>query len=151
VLTIFSASNYYEVGSNKGAFVKLGPDLVPHFVQYQANKTTNTLTLRQRVSAVEASALRALREKLFAHKSDLINEFIRYDKNNCGFITLNDWATALESVLNLGLPWRMLRTQLVRNTSDGLLRYREWFDELAVCQPIREVQLVIFHLFSEIF
>ncbi|XP_056424689.1 serine/threonine-protein phosphatase with EF-hands 2 isoform X2 [Hyla sarda] len=138
VLTIFSASNYYEVGSNKGAYVKLGPNLVPHFVQYQANKTTNTLTLRQRVSTVEASALRALREKLFAHKSDLIIEFRRFDKNKSGYITLNDWATALESVLNLGLPWRMLRQQLVRNATDGLLRYREWFDELAVCQPIKE-------------
>ncbi|XP_075058773.1 serine/threonine-protein phosphatase with EF-hands 2 isoform X1 [Mixophyes fleayi] len=138
VLTIFSASNYYEVGSNKGAYVKLGPDLVPHFVQYQANKTTNTLTMRQRVSTVEESALRALREKLFAHKSDLINEFKRCDKNRTGYITLNDWATVLESVLNLGLPWRMLRPQLVRNSTDGGLRYREWFDELAVCQPIRE-------------
>ncbi|XP_075193583.1 serine/threonine-protein phosphatase with EF-hands 2 [Anomaloglossus baeobatrachus] len=138
VLTIFSASNYYEVGSNKGAYVKLGPDLVPHFVQYQASKTTNTLTLRQRVSTVEASALRALREKLFSHKSDLIHEFNRYDKNKSGYISLNDWATALESVLNLGLPWRMLRPQLVRNATDGLLRYKEWFDELAVYQPVRE-------------
>ncbi|XP_053556141.1 serine/threonine-protein phosphatase with EF-hands 2 [Bombina bombina] len=138
VLTIFSASNYYEVGSNKGAYVKLGPDLVPHFVQYQANKTTNTLTMRQRISAVEESALRALREKLFAHKSDLINSFKVYDKDQSGFITFNDWATALESVLHLGLPWRMLRPQLVRSSTEGLLRYKEWFDELAVCQPIRE-------------
>ncbi|XP_069599499.1 serine/threonine-protein phosphatase with EF-hands 2 [Ranitomeya imitator] len=138
VLTIFSASNYYEIGSNKGAYVRLGPDLVPHFVQYQASKSTNTLTLRQRVSTVEASALRALREKLFAHKSDLIQEFNRYDKNKSGYITLNHWATALESILNLRLPWRMLRPQLVRNATDGLLRYKEWFDELAVCQSVRE-------------
>ncbi|CAJ0919621.1 unnamed protein product [Ranitomeya imitator] len=136
VLTIFSASNYYEIGSNKGAYVRLGPDLVPHFVQYQASKSTNTLTLRQRVSTVEASALRALREKLFAHKSDLIQEFNRYDKNKSGYITLNHWATALESILNLRLPWRMLRPQLVRNATDGLLRYKEWFDELAVCQSV---------------
>ncbi|XP_072261600.1 serine/threonine-protein phosphatase with EF-hands 2 isoform X2 [Pyxicephalus adspersus] len=138
VLTIFSASNYYEVGSNKGAYVKLGPDLVPHFVQYQANKTTNTLTMRQRVSTVEESALRALREKLFAHKSVLLKEFKKYDVKRTGYITLNDWATALEAVLKLGLPWRMLRPQLVRTTTDGLLKYKQWFDELSMCQPIRE-------------
>ncbi|XP_068089375.1 serine/threonine-protein phosphatase with EF-hands 2 isoform X2 [Hyperolius riggenbachi] len=138
VLTIFSASNYYEVGSNKGAIVKLGPDLIPHFVQYQASKPTTTLTMRQRVSTVEESALRALREKLFSHKSTLLTEFKRLDKNRTGYITLNDWAMALETVLQLGLPWRMLRPQLVRNTTDGLLKYKEWFDELSVCQPIRE-------------
>ncbi|XP_068009869.1 serine/threonine-protein phosphatase with EF-hands 2 isoform X5 [Melanerpes formicivorus] len=138
VLTIFSASNYYEIGSNRGAYVKLGPDLVPHFVQYQANKTAHTLTMTQRISRVEESAFRALREKLFAHTSALISAFKAYDKDNTGRISLSSWATAVESVLHLGLPWRMLRPQLVRSTAEGMLEYRSWLDDLAVEQRSQE-------------
>ncbi|KAJ7419106.1 Serine/threonine-protein phosphatase with EF-hands 2 [Willisornis vidua] len=123
VLTIFSASNYYEIGSNRGAYVKLGPDLVPHFVQ---------------ISRVEESAFRALREKLFAHTSALISAFKAYDEGNTGRITLSNWATAVESVLRLGLPWRMLRPQLVRSTEDGMLEYQSWLDDLAMEQRSQE-------------
>ncbi|XP_074761401.1 serine/threonine-protein phosphatase with EF-hands 2 isoform X2 [Athene noctua] len=138
VLTIFSASNYYEIGSNRGAYVKLGPDLVPHFVQYQASKTAHTLTMTQRISRVEESAFRALREKLFAHTSALISAFKAYDKDNTGKISLNNWAMAVESVLHLGLPWRMLRPQLVRSTADGMLEYKSWLDDLAMEQRSQE-------------
>ncbi|XP_074849878.1 serine/threonine-protein phosphatase with EF-hands 2 isoform X2 [Carettochelys insculpta] len=138
VLTIFSASNYYEVGSNRGAYVKLGPDLIPHFVQYQANKTAHTLTMRQRISRVEESAFRALREKLFAHTSDLLCAFKGYDQDEMGTITLSDWATAVESVLHFGLPWRMLRPQLVRSTAGGMLEYKSWLADLAVEQRSKE-------------
>ncbi|KAM6301273.1 LOW QUALITY PROTEIN: serine/threonine-protein phosphatase with EF-hands 2 [Aegotheles albertisi] len=138
VLTIFSASNYYEIGSNRGAYVKLGPDLVPHFVQYQASKTAHTLTMTQRISRVEESAFRALREKLFAHTSALISTFKTYDKDNTGKITLSNWATAVESVLHLGLPWRMLRPQLVRSTEDGMLEYKSWLNDLAIEQRSQE-------------
>ncbi|XP_038647639.1 serine/threonine-protein phosphatase with EF-hands 2-like [Scyliorhinus canicula] len=138
VLTIFSASNYYEVGSNRGAYVKLGPDLVPHFVQYQVSQSTRKLTLRQRVSTVERSALGALRQKIFAHKSDLINAFEHYDKNKTGKISLNDWANALETILALGLPWRVLRSQLVPSAPNGLLNFYLWFDDLAIEKPIAQ-------------
>ncbi|XP_058922875.2 serine/threonine-protein phosphatase with EF-hands 2 isoform X2 [Kogia breviceps] len=131
VLTIFSASNYYEVGSNRGAYVKLGPALTPHIVQFQANKATHTLTMRQRISRVGESALRALREKLFAHSSDLLVEFKKHDKDKTGLITLSDWAAAVESVLHLGLPWRMLRPQLVSSLTDNKLEYKSWLKNLA--------------------
>uniref|UniRef100_A0A667WHQ8 Serine/threonine-protein phosphatase with EF-hands n=1 Tax=Myripristis murdjan TaxID=586833 RepID=A0A667WHQ8_9TELE len=122
VLTIFSASNYYEVGSNRGAYIRMGPDLVPHCIQYQATRTSRDLTLRQRYT--KRSALQALRQQLFVHKPDLISAFQEYDPENTGLISLKHWASATERVLNLGLPWRVLRSQLVSNTQDGMLDYQ---------------------------
>ena len=53
VLTLFSASNYYEVGSNKGAFAQLLPmpkELMPHIIQYIFTEATGLkkLTIKQR-------------------------------------------------------------------------------------------------------
>uniref|UniRef100_A0A3B4DPP1 Serine/threonine-protein phosphatase with EF-hands n=1 Tax=Pygocentrus nattereri TaxID=42514 RepID=A0A3B4DPP1_PYGNA len=140
VLTIFSASNYYEVGSNRGAYIRLGPDLNPHVVQYQASRSTRELTLRQSVGRTERSALRALREQLFAHKSDLISAFEEYDPEHTGVISMERWAVATETVLHLGLPWRVLRSQLVGcSTQEGMINYNDWFRELALMDPNKEL------------
>uniref|UniRef100_A0A8C6NYA4 Serine/threonine-protein phosphatase with EF-hands n=1 Tax=Nothobranchius furzeri TaxID=105023 RepID=A0A8C6NYA4_NOTFU len=136
VLTLFSASNYYDVGSNRGAYVKLGPDLVPYVIQYQASSLTRELTARQSVGRTERSALKVLREQLFAHKSDLICAFKKFDKEATGLVSLNDWASAVESVMHLDLPWRMLCSQLVScKSSDGTIDYNDWFNELAFKGP----------------
>ncbi|KAG9266366.1 serine/threonine-protein phosphatase with EF-hands 2 [Astyanax mexicanus] len=140
VLTIFSASNYYEVGSNRGAYIRLGPDLNPHVVQYQASRSTRELTLRQSVGRTERSALRALREQVFAHKSDLTSAYEEFDPEHTGVISMKHWAVATETVLQLGLPWRVLREQLVGDsTQDGIINYNDWFRELALMDPNTEL------------
>ncbi|KAM3600098.1 uncharacterized protein V6R79_017496 [Siganus canaliculatus] len=139
VLTIFSASNYYEVGSNRGAYIRMGPDLVPHFVQYQASRTSRELTLTQSVGWTERSALRALREQLFMHKSDLMSAFQEFDPNHTGVISLRHWASATERILNLGLPWRMLRSQLVSTTHSGMVDYQQWIKELSITEHKLEI------------
>uniref|UniRef100_A0AAY4C3K2 Serine/threonine-protein phosphatase with EF-hands n=1 Tax=Denticeps clupeoides TaxID=299321 RepID=A0AAY4C3K2_9TELE len=143
VLTLFSASNYYEVGSNRGAYIRLGPDLVPYFIQYQASDMTRELTLRQSVGRTERSALKALREQLFAHKTDLLSAFQEFDKENTGMISLNNWATAVGNVLHLDLPWRTLRSQLVTTTLHDMLDYQDWFQELAIKEPSHVDQTVL--------
>lgn len=140
VLTIFSASNYYDVGSNRGAYIRLGPDLIPHFKQFQASRSTRELTLRQSVGRTERSALHALRMQLFTHKSALIREFQDYDPQRTGGISVKHWAAAVEKVLRLALPWRVLRSQLVTGgAQDGTLNYHDWVNQLSVIQPNTEI------------
>lgn len=76
MITIFSASNYYEIGSNKGAYLKLNPQLDTHFVQYTAAASkTRKLTFRQKVGLVESSAIRELGAKLRDRRNELEREF----------------------------------------------------------------------------
>nr|XP_006113439.1 serine/threonine-protein phosphatase with EF-hands 1 [Pelodiscus sinensis] len=140
VITIFSASNYYEDGSNRGAYLKLNPDLIPRFVQYQVTKSTRKQTLHQRVSVVEWSALKSLREKLYCRRSELIAAFQQYDPNYTGRISATEWASAMESVLHLALPWRTLRSRLVQLAPDGSVEYLSSFNDLEIEPPIKEVQ-----------
>ncbi|XP_068703476.1 serine/threonine-protein phosphatase with EF-hands 2-like isoform X1 [Montipora foliosa] len=132
VITIFSASNYYEQGSNRGAYMKIGPDMKPYFVQYQVSKTKKHLTLKQRVGIVEESAIRDLRERFYANKTALMTAFLERDKGKTGYITGSQWSSAVESVLKLDVPWNMLRHQLVNVLPDGRVDYASCLDQYVI-------------------
>ncbi|XP_064355468.1 serine/threonine-protein phosphatase with EF-hands 1 isoform X3 [Dromaius novaehollandiae] len=138
VITIFSASNYYEAGSNRGAYIKLNPDLSPRFIQYQVSKNTCRQNLQERVSTVEWSALKALREKIYAHKTELTEAFINKDRTGTGKLSVSDWAEVMESVLCLELPWRTLRPQLAWSSPDGCIEYMTCFHNLKIGKPVEE-------------
>lgn len=84
---MFSASNYYELGSNKGAYLKLvGPQLDTHFVQYTAaTGKTKKLTFRQRVGLVESSAIRELHARILSNRAKLEEEFVKADAKLTGW------------------------------------------------------------------
>ncbi len=106
MLTIFSASNYYAAGSNRGAYVKITTNQLPVIVQFMATKSTiKPLTLWERfveqnikniedlfliirVSFVEEQALRNLFDKFSANKSRLMHEFLLKDQNRTGRINI---------------------------------------------------------------
>ncbi|KAI6078768.1 Serine/threonine-protein phosphatase with EF-hands 1 [Aix galericulata] len=140
VITIFSASNYYEEGSNKGAYIRLNPDLIPHFVQYQVRECTDKQNYLERMKTIELSALQILREKIFAHRSTLTEAFEKYDCDNTGNISVSDWAAAMESVLCLELPWRTLLSHLAKTDPDGKVDYMSCFHNMEIAQSTEEVQ-----------
>uniref|UniRef100_A0A5F8GB71 Serine/threonine-protein phosphatase n=1 Tax=Monodelphis domestica TaxID=13616 RepID=A0A5F8GB71_MONDO len=84
VITLFSASNYYEEGSNRGAYLKLKKDLIPRFFQYQCSQMVKSKTLHESVNIVESTAFRILGEKLIARNSELMQVFKMYDVNKTG-------------------------------------------------------------------
>ena len=91
-LTIFSASNYYGPGSNRGAYVILqGAELRPHFVQFSAQTKSKYISMRQRVGALEASALNELRNKILASKQVLLHEFKKRDPLKKGTLDRRHW------------------------------------------------------------
>ncbi|CAF4787772.1 unnamed protein product [Rotaria socialis] len=136
VLTIFSASNYYAAGSNRGAYVKIFKNQPLAIVQFLATKNTvKPLTLWERVSHVEEQALRNLMEKFSANQSRLMKEFRLKDPHQSGRIAINEWCDIVTHVLELQLPWRTLKSRLVDIDSNGLIVYESSFRsrELQCC------------------
>ncbi|XP_045206701.2 serine/threonine-protein phosphatase with EF-hands 2-like [Mercenaria mercenaria] len=135
VLTVFSASSYYETGSNLGAFVRLqGPNMHCHIVQYLSTHSPvlRKVSFTQRINLVEKSALSDLKERLLASRSELMNEFKKYDTDMTGKISSADWCFAMETVLEMELPWRILKTKLAKTDDDGNVFYESSFEKLQV-------------------
>uniref|UniRef100_A0A669QLX5 Serine/threonine-protein phosphatase n=1 Tax=Phasianus colchicus TaxID=9054 RepID=A0A669QLX5_PHACC len=139
VITIFSASNYYEEGSNRGAYIRMNPDLVPHFIQYQVCVSTDKRKNWERVKTIEQSALQTLQKRIFIHKQKLMDTFAKYDS---GRISVSDWAAVMESVLQLKLPWRTLKSRLVKTDPDGNVDYMSCFYYMDTARPMHQPTLV---------
>ncbi|XP_060656997.1 serine/threonine-protein phosphatase rdgC isoform X1 [Drosophila nasuta] len=131
VITIFSASNYYALGSNKGAYIRLNNQLVPRFVQYiSAASQAKKLTFKQRVGIVESAALKELAVKMREYRDELETEFKKYDPDDKGYITISKWCYVMEKVTKLGLPWRLLREKLAPGTDSKSVNYFRTLDLL---------------------
>uniref|UniRef100_A0A8C8XPN6 Serine/threonine-protein phosphatase n=1 Tax=Panthera leo TaxID=9689 RepID=A0A8C8XPN6_PANLE len=140
VITIFSASNYYEEGSNRGAYIKLSFGMAPRFFQYQVTRTTCLRPLYQRVNAIESSAIRILRERIIARKTDLIHAFQLQDRSKSGKLSMSQWAFSMENILGLNLPWRSLSSRLVTTDTNGDINYMSSFQDIHIQKPVKEAQ-----------
>ncbi|CAD6185865.1 unnamed protein product [Caenorhabditis auriculariae] len=132
-LTVFSASNYYETGSNRGAYVKfIGKNKQPHVVQYMATKTHRKTTLRERLGVVEESAVKELKEKLSSFANELQKEFANIDTDNSGKLSIHNWSESVERITGLPLPWRALASKVATLSEDG--KYVLYKEDKIMCQ-----------------
>lgn len=58
--------------------------------------------------------------------------FLEKDKGKTGYISGSQWSSAVESVLNLDVPWNMIRHQLVNVLPDGRVDYLSCFDQYVI-------------------
>uniref|UniRef100_A0A8C7A2S4 Serine/threonine-protein phosphatase n=1 Tax=Neovison vison TaxID=452646 RepID=A0A8C7A2S4_NEOVI len=140
VVTVFSASNYYEEGSNRGAYIKLCCDMTPRFFQYQVTRATCLRPLYQRVNTMESSAIRILKERMLSRKTDLIRAFQLQDRSKSGKLSMGQWAFSMENTLGLNLPWRSLSPHLVTTDKNGNINYMSTFQDIHIQKPVKEAQ-----------
>lgn len=143
VITVFSASNYYESGSNRGAYIKVGYGMALRFFKYQVTNSTCVQPLHQRVSAMESTAIRILKEKIISRKTDLIHAFQLRDYSKSGKLSVTQWALSMESILGLNLPWRTLSLHLVNRDKDGYVDYMSSFQDICIQKPVKEAESVL--------
>lgn len=140
VITVFSASNYYEIGSNKGAYIKFGANTDRYFVQFTAAASkTKKLTFRQQVDNVEKSAIRELKEKLREQRAQLLKEFKDRDVDNNGKISVLQWSEAMEVVTNFKLPWRLLRDKLTVSNEANEILYEKTLEMIDSDDLVRKI------------
>ncbi|XP_004597559.1 serine/threonine-protein phosphatase with EF-hands 1 isoform X2 [Ochotona princeps] len=140
VITVFSASNYYEEGSNRGAYIRLSFGLNFRFFQYRVTKSTSPKPLHQRVYTIESSAIKILKERIIGRKTDLIHAFQLQDHSRSGKISTTQWAFSMENVLGLNLPWRSLSNHLVKTDKNGDIDYMSSFQDIHIEKPVKEAQ-----------
>ncbi|KAG8508848.1 Serine/threonine-protein phosphatase with EF-hands 1, partial [Galemys pyrenaicus] len=145
VITVFSASNYYEEGSNRGAYIRLASGTPPRFFQYRVTKTTCARPLYQRVRIMESSAIRILKERMISRKTDLVCAFQLQDRNKSGKLSMSQWAFSMENVLGLNLPWRSLSSHLVKTDADGNIDYMSSFQDIHIIKPAHSTLIEILY------
>ncbi|GAA49416.1 serine/threonine-protein phosphatase with EF-hands 1, partial [Clonorchis sinensis] len=137
VLTIFSASNYYTEGSNKGAYAKILSDGTVHPVQFTVSGGRKHKSMRQRINSAEEAALTDLKKKIAVHSDELLKEFHAVDHDRTGQIPLSAWITAMQNVLELKLPWRTLQPRLTDTAKEkNMVLYETMFEKTKVSNSL---------------
>ncbi|CAF1137416.1 unnamed protein product [Adineta ricciae] len=135
VLTVFSASNYCG-GSNWGAVVRWDyNEEEPWIISFKTQGVEmEKMSFSKQVTLFEDPAYHSLMEKVMTNKTALLKEFIKADTKKDDHLPLTTWADIMSDVLQVDLPWLILRAKLVQEDADGVL-YRSMFDDYILDNP----------------
>ncbi|CAF1318734.1 unnamed protein product [Adineta steineri] len=122
VLTVFSASNYCG-GNNWGAVVRWDyNEEEPWISSFKTEGVAmEKLSFSKQVTLFEDPAYHSLIEKIMSNKTLLLKEFLKADTSKTEHLSLTIWADIMSDVLQMDLPWLILRTKLVQEDPKGIL------------------------------
>jgi hypothetical protein len=136
IMTIFSASYYCGVSTNKGAFAVFahGGDLrTPSIVQYYAQ----AYSARDNVlKSCVKETLEKLREMIFVARHRLCLEFSKRDPKVSGKISKEDWCDTMSSVMGLHIGWHGMLPYLVKVESDDRINFIKFLDRYKITPKI---------------
>jgi diadenosine tetraphosphatase ApaH/serine/threonine PP2A family protein phosphatase/Ca2+-binding EF-hand superfamily protein len=138
VMTIFSASYYCGVSTNKGAFAVFtaGSDLkTPTIVQYYAQAySARDNVLKNCVK----DTIEKLREMIFVNRHRLCLEFSTRDKKGSGRISKEDWSETMSSVMGLHIGWHGMLPYLAKIESDDKIVFIKFLDRYKITPKISD-------------
>lgn len=133
VYTVFSCSNYSELGRNKGATCVISANCdTPTFYQHDVNQSsTNEIGELNNMSFADDAAvllssstsnrrhfkpivLRQICELVFELRHRLLINFSEKDRTKKGSLWTMEWTTVMGTTLTLNLPWYFLCSFLTR-------------------------------------
>ncbi|CAM9129165.1 unnamed protein product [Discosporangium mesarthrocarpum] len=137
LITLFSASRYCGLQTNKGAFLTVGPDLQPEIQQFYAHSVTEMSFDQEKVQReveerLEMEAVNMIIERLIDSKPSLYWHYTREDKKKTGRISKVQWANGLKLVLQLDVPFLSYVERLVDVEDDGTINYTKFLERYMV-------------------
>ncbi|GAB1604492.1 hypothetical protein Ahia01_000730700 [Argonauta hians] len=134
VLTIFSSSNYYEDGSNKGAYIIYNGDINNlNIIAYVSNlDKMKTLNIREQTIAMETSAFSKIKQLMRSKLPQLKEEIRKYDPEQTGLVTAENFCKCLSAELPLKITWHLIVRRICEVNKNGMIDYKRTFSRLEI-------------------
>ncbi|CAM9253745.1 unnamed protein product, partial [Laminaria digitata] len=137
LITLFSASRYCGMQTNKGAFLTIGPELQPEIQQFYAHSVSDTCfdqdkVQRETEEKLETEAVNMIIERLLDNKPSLYWHYTREDKEKSGTVNKVQWANGLKLVLGLDVPFLSYVDRLTEVEESGVINYTRFLERYRV-------------------